>query len=93
MSWFSWYPGSQLKAINAKLGEIVTAQDDINAAVQAIQSVTADLVTAVANIQAELAALPAPVDTSALNAAIAPLQAVQAQVDALESPAPPSSGG
>jgi hypothetical protein len=69
----------------------MAAQDDINAAVTAIQAVTADLVSAVTNIQAEIAALGTSVDTSALNAAIAPLQAVQAQVDALETP-PPAGG-
>lgn len=78
--------------------KIMTAQDDINVAVTAIQAVTADLTGAASNIQAEVASLNAqiaaaggtPVDTTALNAAIAPLQAAQKAVDALETPATPT---
>ena len=66
----------------------MAAQDDINAAVTAIQAVTADLVAVVTNIWHEIAALGTPVDTTALDAAIAPLQAAQAAVDALETPPP-----
>lgn len=79
--------------------KIMAAQDDINAAVSAVQAVTADLTSAASNIQAEVASLnsqlaaagSATVDTSALNAAIAPLQAAQAAVDALETPAAPAA--
>lgn len=83
--------------------KIMTAQDDINAAVTAIQAVTSDLVSAAGNIQTEIANLNSQlaaagqpqVDTTALNAAIAPLQAAQKAVDALETPAsttPPAPG-
>lgn len=68
--------------------KIMAAQDDINAAVSAVQAVTADLTSAASNIQAEIAALQAAgvtVNTTALDAAIAPLQAAQAAVDALET--------
>ena len=70
----------------------MAAQDDINAAVAAIQAVAADLAAAVANIQAEIAALGTPVDTGPLNTAVAALQQAQAAVDALETPAPPAGG-
>ena len=81
----------------------MAAQDDVNAAAAALVSVTntigtiaSDLTAAVANIQAEIAALQAAnpaVDTTALNAAVAavaaPLAALQSAdtaVDALETP-------
>jgi len=96
-----WPPGpgaAILATILENQEKIMTAQQDIDTAVAAIQAVTADLTAAAANIQAEVANLnselaaagQAQVDTSALNAAIAPLQAAQAAVDALETPA--SSG-
>lgn len=78
-----------LHILEEKVQEIMTAQDDVNAAVTAIQAVTTDLTNAVTNIQAEIAALKAAnvaVDTSALDTAVTQLQAVQATVDALETP-------
>jgi uncharacterized phage infection (PIP) family protein YhgE len=75
-----------LKELHAKADAIMAAQDDINAAVTAIQAFFADLATALAAIQAELANLAPAVDTSALNALVAQLPAVQASVDALETP-------
>lgn len=92
----------RLGIITTKLGHIMTAQDDVAAAVAALQNeesgvaaVAADLQAAVTNIQAELSALQGQgVDTSALNDAVAALgqplsdlQASQASVDALETPA------
>lgn len=76
--------------------KIMGTQDDINAAVTAIHGVTTDLQAAVANIATELATLEAGnpgVDTSGLQAAVAQLQAVQATVDALETPAAPPADG
>jgi predicted negative regulator of RcsB-dependent stress response len=73
----------------------MTAQADVDAAVTAVQGVTADLGNAVTNIKAEIAALQAAgvtVDTTALDAAIAPLEAAQAAVDALETSTPPAGG-
>lgn len=95
----------KLEEILHKLGKVMAAQDDVNAAVAALQNeesgvaaVAADLQGAVANIQQELADLQNQgVDTSALNAAVAGLQQpmsdlqnAQASVDALETPAPPA---
>jgi chromosome segregation ATPase len=74
--------------IKTKLGEIMAAQDDINAAVAALQAFLQDLAQKVQAIAAELAAGQA-VDTSALNAVIGQLPQVQAAVDAL---APPPAG-
>lgn len=97
-----WEVRESLKNAHRKLDNIMAAQDDVNAAIAALQSeeagvaaVSADLQTAVAAIQAELAGLQASgVDTSGLNAAVAglaqpmaDLQAAQASVDAL-APAP-----
>ena len=67
----------------------MAAQDDINAAVTAIQAVTADLVAAVTNILAEIAALGTPVDTAALRPPPMPRsRQPQAAVDALADPRP-----
>lgn len=82
-----------LDQINGKLDKIMTAQDDVNAAVAAIQAFLADLGAAVTNIQAELANVAPAVDTTALNALVAQLPAVQASVDALESPVTPPPAG
>lgn len=96
---------ADIKSADKKLGRIMASQDDINAAVAALQNeesgvaaTAADLQVAVTNIQNELASLQSQgVDTSALNAAVAglsqpmsDLQAAQAAVDALETPAPPT---
>jgi hypothetical protein len=72
-----------------RLEKIMTAQDDVNAAVAAIQELVTDLAAAVANIQAQLAQQGASVDTSQLDALVAQLPTVQASVDALETPAAP----
>ena len=94
-----WPDGPDVSTILENQEKIMAAQDDINAAVSAVQAVTADLTSAASDIQAEIATLnsqlaaagSATVDTSALDAAIAPLQAAQAAVDALETPAAPAS--
>jgi hypothetical protein len=62
----------------------MSAQDDINAATAAITSGTADLTADAPLIQA---ALNAGVDTTALNAAIAPLNDAVAGINALAHPA------
>ena len=91
-----------LKNIQITLGKIMSAQTDVDAAVTAVgglvtdvAEVVADLKVAVANIQAEIASFGTPVDTTALNAAVAgfteaetSLAEAQAAVDALETPAP-----
>jgi len=93
---------AQFDAVNYKLEKIMTTVNDIAAAVTAISGIVAqvnttvtDLLTeAVPAIQAEIAALGTPVDTSALDAAVAALtplaaqlSSAQAAVDALEPPA------
>lgn len=79
----------RLSQIDAKLGVIVAAQDDINAAVAQIQATMTDvgnqvaqLGTDVAAIQTALANLPANVDTTALDAAVAGLATTQQNLDA-----------
>ena len=94
-----WPDGPDVSTILENQEKIMAAQDDINAAVSAVQAVTADLTSAAANIQAEIAALNAQitaaggtaVDTTQLDAVIAPLQAAQAAVDALETSAAPAT--
>ena len=80
-----------LNELNRKADHIMAAQDDINAAVAAIQAFFTDLGTAVADIKTELAAVAPSVDTTALNALVEQLPAVQASVDALEVPAAPTA--
>jgi prefoldin subunit 5 len=75
----------QINTLNKEVKRIMTAQSDVDAAVAAHQAVTADLTSAVTTIQAEIAALGTPVDTSALDTAVTALQAADAAVDALES--------
>jgi len=76
-----------MTAYGKLIGELMAAQDDINAATQAFQGVLTDLqaqaatlVTDLAEIQAAVAA-GQPVDTSALNAVVANAQAVQSALD------------
>lgn len=66
----------------------MAAQDDINNAVAAIQTAVATLGADVTAIQAELAAGGTPVDTSALNTAVASLVPAVNAVTALAPPAP-----
>lgn len=79
----------QLDRIEYKLGVIMTAQQDIDAATAALVALTGDVATNVAqlgtdlaNIQAALANIPAAVDTTALDAAVANAAATQANLDA-----------
>jgi hypothetical protein len=75
--------------LNRKLEKIMAAQDDINAAGQAIiglltdmQADIAEIGNGVTAIQAALAAMPAAVDTTALDAAVAQIAQAQASLDA-----------
>lgn len=89
-------PSQDLTTITGNQEKIMTAQDDINAAVSAIQAVAADLTGAASAIKAEVdglngrlaAAGHAQVDTSALGAAVAALQQARSAVHALEPAAP-----
>lgn len=80
----------QLERIEQKVDKLMAAQDDINAAVTALNSFLSDLSTQVQAIAAALAAGGGtPVSTTALNTVIAQLPAAQAAVDALAgTPAP-----
>ena len=70
----------------------LSAQDDINAAVSAINAFLADLSADVAAIKQQLDNAGTPPDTSALNSAVGQLPAAQAALDALASPVPPVTG-
>jgi hypothetical protein len=74
-----------LDRIERKVDRLMTAQDDINAAVASLGSFLSDLSTQVQAIQARLDAggSGTPVDTSKLNTIVAQLPAAQAAVDAL----------
>jgi hypothetical protein len=81
------HDSERLERIERKVDQIMAAQDDVNAAVTAIN----DLLTALStDVQAIAAIIEAgggtPVDTSALNTAVAQLPAAQAAVDALAVP-------
>lgn len=72
-----------------KLEKIMAAQDDVNAADQAIVGLLTDMAadiatigTGIASIQAALAALPPEVDTTQLDADVANIAAAQASLDA-----------
>jgi hypothetical protein len=85
----------KLDTIEKKADLLMAAQDDVNAAVTALNSFLSDLSTQVQAISAVLAADGTPVDTTALNTVIAQLPAAQAAVDALAPPAavtPPVTG-
>lgn len=77
----------QLQRIEQKVDKLMAAQDDINAAVTALDSFLADLSSQVQKISAALAAGGTPADTSALNTVVSQLPAAQAAVDALTAPA------
>lgn len=71
--------------------KIMTDQENIDADVAAVEAVVTDEAAAVANIEAEIAALKSAnpaVDLSGLDKAVADLKGAQAGVDALETPAP-----
>lgn len=75
--------------LDTKLEKIMAAQDDINAADQAIVGLLTDMQgdiatigTALTSIQAALAALPESVDTTQLDADVASIAAAQANLDA-----------
>lgn len=86
----------QVAALTRKLDDFMSStQAQIDAITSAIQAVSTDLGTAATNIQTEIANLQGQIaagetpDFTALNAAVAALQGVQANVDALETPAAP----
>lgn len=75
--------------INRKLDKLSEQQQDINAATAALTALTTDVAanvtqlgTDITAIQAALAALPASVDTTALDAAVAAAQNTAASLDA-----------
>ena len=75
----------RLERIERKADKIMAAQDDINAAVSAINAFLADLS---ADVQAITTIIEAggggtPVDTSELNTAVGQLPDAQAAIDAL----------
>jgi len=76
----------QLNRIEEKVDKIMAAQDDINAAVTALDSFLTDLSNDVAAITQLLANGGTPADTSALNTVIGQLPAAQAALDALANP-------
>ena len=81
------HDGERLERIEERLTRIMSAQDDIDAAVTAINGFLTDLSADVQKITALLeAGGGTPADTSALNTAVAELPAAQAAVDALANP-------
>jgi hypothetical protein len=82
----------QLNRIEQKVDQLMAGQASIDAAVTAINNLLTDLSSDVAAIQQQIAA-GAPVDTTALDAAVANIPAAQAAIDALAHPAatPPTS--
>lgn len=81
------HEGERLERIEERLTRIMSAQDDINAAVTAINGFLTDLSADVQKITALLeAGGGTPADTSALNTAVGELPAAQAAVDALANP-------
>lgn len=94
-----------LTVINRKLDSMSEQQADIDAATAALTALTGDVAANVAQlvntdipaIRAALAALPAAVDTTALDAAVAAAQGTASSLDAsvsgvtgLVPPAPPA---
>lgn len=78
--------------LSQKLERIMAAQDDVNAAGEAILGLLNDMQadittigTGITAIQAALAALPAEVDTTQLNADVAQIAQAQANLDAAAS--------
>lgn len=74
-----------LQLLNEKVGQVMTAQDDITAAVGALQGFLTDLSNDVQAIAAKIDN-GETVDTSALTALVAQLPAAQAALDALAAP-------
>lgn len=72
---------ADLARIEYLLERIMSAQDDINAAAAALNALAADVAANIAKLEGIVAALPAPVDTSALNAAVTSSNGVAAALD------------
>jgi|HubBroStandDraft_5_1064220.scaffolds.fasta_scaffold07161_4 DNA-binding FrmR family transcriptional regulator len=85
----------RLDVIEGKVDTLMSAQSDVDAAVAALNEFLSDVAEQITAIQAELTADGTPVDTSALNAVIAQVPAVQEALDALApattTPAPAPS--
>jgi 3-methyladenine DNA glycosylase/8-oxoguanine DNA glycosylase len=79
----------RLEVIETKLGGIMTAQDDINAAVAAVQGLATDIATQVAQLGTDVTAIRAElttlqgqgVDTSALNTLVSSIASTQSSLD------------
>ena len=80
--------------INERLTQMAHAnQQDIDALTAAVNQVAADLATAQTTLQAEIDALAAQgVDVTALQAAVAPLDASVQALGALQPDQPPPTG-
>jgi chromosome segregation ATPase len=88
------YLAARLDAIDEKLEKLMSQQDEINAAAQAIEADVARIAAAVAAVQAEIAALQQAnpgLDLTALNQAVADLGNATTSVEALEPPAAPAA--
>jgi hypothetical protein len=78
---------AELASINAKLGVLLTAQDDINAAQAAITALLTDIQAQVATLATDLTAIQAElaaggqVSTTALDSAVGQIGAVEAALD------------
>jgi hypothetical protein len=80
----------QVDELNRKVKTLAT-QADVDALTNAIAAVNANLNGAVTNIQSEISALQQAnpdLDLTGLQSAVQQLQAVQVNVDALETPTP-----
>lgn len=78
-----------IAALDARLGAIVSAQDDIDAQVTAINAAVTSLNADVTSINNEIAALKQAnpgVDTTALDAAVASLTSTVGSVTAIAPP-------
>jgi multidrug efflux pump subunit AcrA (membrane-fusion protein) len=94
-----------LTRIEQQIGQIMTAQDDINTATTAITSLLADVSAQVTQLGADLTAIQAelasgqPVNTTALDSAVQQVTATQAALDSAVAsitglaPVTPPAGG
>jgi DNA repair ATPase RecN len=81
----------QFRQMNRELAKIMASQDDINAAVTAIQGLLTDLSAQAGTILTDIQAVQSQigsgqaVDTSALDSAVSGIQAVQTSLDSAVS--------
>jgi len=92
-TWEHWL-AEILISIEERLGVLMGAQEDIDTAAATVGDATSILTTATPQIQAEITAAGG-VDTSALNASLAPLVTAVQGIQALAAPAaaPPAGTG